>query len=59
MGEIGDGVSEGTCRDEPWMTYGSVESLYCTPDTNIPLHANQLELKQKLKNKSFVIRNKQ
>ena len=31
------GVKESTC-DEHWELYGSVESLYCTPETNITLY---------------------
>ena len=27
--------------------YGNAESLYCTPETKVPLHVNELELKQK------------
>ena len=30
------------------MIFGSVESLYCTPETNITLYVHELELKQKL-----------
>ena len=33
------GTKEGTC-DENWVLYGSDESLYCTPETNITLYAN-------------------
>ena len=40
-------IKEGTC-DEHWVLYGSVESLYCTPGTNITLYVNSLELKLKL-----------
>ena len=29
-------IKVGTC-DEHWVLYGSVESLYCTPETNITL----------------------
>ena len=32
------GIKEPTCCDEHWVMYGSVESLYCTPETNITLH---------------------
>ena len=28
------GMKEGTC-DEHWVLYGSVESLYWTPETNL------------------------
>ena len=34
MGEIGEGIKEGTCCDEHWVLYGTVESLHCTPETN-------------------------
>ena len=30
------GIKEGTCDESPMM-YGSAESLYCTPATNITL----------------------
>ena len=33
------GMKEGT-SDAPWMMYGSVESLYCTLETNITLYVN-------------------
>ena len=39
MGGIDDGDKEGTC-DEHWVLYGSVESLYCTPETIIALCGN-------------------
>ena len=42
------GTKECTC-DEYSVTYGSVESLYCTHETNIILYFNQVEFKQKLK----------
>ena len=41
------GIKEGTC-DEHRMLYGSDESPYRTPETNITLYINQLEFKQKL-----------
>ena len=44
MSETGDEIKEHTC-DEHQGVYGSVESLYCTPKTNITLYVNYLELK--------------
>lgn len=29
------GIKEGTCYDEHWVKHGNVESLNCTPETNI------------------------
>ena len=37
MGQIDDGIREGTCCDEHRMLYESGESLYCTPESNITL----------------------
>ena len=34
------GMKEGTCGDEHQVLCGSVESLYCTPETNITLYVN-------------------
>ena len=34
------------------VLYESVESLYCTPETNITLYVNQLEFKLKKKEKN-------
>ena len=42
MGETDDRDEEDTC-DEPWVMYGSVESLYwapTTPTTNTTLTVN-------------------
>lgn len=39
MGEIGD-EDEGVHCDEHQVLYGSVEWLYCTPETNITLFVN-------------------
>ena len=39
MGEIGDGIKKGTCNEHQ-VLYGSVESLCCTPETNITLYVN-------------------
>ena len=33
------GIKESTC-DEHWGLYGSVESLYCTLETNISVYVN-------------------
>ena len=38
-----------TCPDEHGWCMGSVKSPCCTPETNITLHVNSLEFKQKLK----------
>ena len=38
-GEVCTGIKECT-RDEHQVFYGSVESLYCTPGTNITLYLN-------------------
>ena len=40
MGKIGDGVKEGACCDEHQVMHGSVESLYCTPETKITVYVN-------------------
>ena len=45
MGEIGDGVKDCTCWDEHKVMYGTAESLYSTPETNITLYINSLEFK--------------
>ena len=34
---MGMGIKEHTCSDEHRMMYGSVELLYCIPETNITL----------------------
>ena len=41
------GTKECTCGEHR-VLYGIVESLYCTPGTNITLYVNSLELKLKL-----------
>ena len=38
-------IKEGPCCDECWIVYVSVESLNCTPENNITLYINLLELK--------------
>ena len=38
------GIKECTCRDEHWVLYGSVESLYCTPETDITLYVNSTRI---------------
>lgn len=30
-------IKEGICPGEPWVTYGIVGTLYCTPETNTKL----------------------
>ena len=39
------GIKEGTCYDEPWVSYISNESLNSNPETSITLYVNQLEFK--------------
>ena len=34
------GIKEGTCWDEPWVSYVSDESLNSTPETIIALYVN-------------------
>ena len=46
MGEKMMQIKEGTCCDEHQVMYGIVESLYCTPETNVTL-LTLLELKLK------------
>ena len=41
------GIKEGTCCDEHLMLYEIVESLYCTPETNIAPHVNYTGTKTK------------
>ena len=36
----GMGIKEGTCWDEHWVLYVSVESLGSTPETNSTLYVN-------------------
>ena len=31
--------------DEHWVMYGIVESMYCTPETNITLYVNYTQIK--------------
>ena len=42
-------IKEGTCCDEHQVMYGIVESLYCTPETNLHGMLTILELNLKLK----------
>ena len=39
------GIKESTC-DEHWLLYGSAESLYGTPETNITLHVNYARIQK-------------
>ena len=39
------GMKESPCHDEHQALYGRVESRYCTPETDITLYVNILELK--------------
>ena len=39
MGETSEGIKECIC-DKHRVLYGSVESLYCIPKTNITLYVN-------------------
>ena len=47
-------IKEDTC-DEHWVMYGTVQSLYCTPETNITLH--KLYWNSNLTEDSWVARN--
>ena len=40
-------IKECTCCDEHWVMYGSVESLYYTPESNITLYVNYTGIKMK------------
>ena len=33
-------IKECTYSDEHWVIHGTVDSLYCTPETNITLYWN-------------------
>ena len=53
-GEIGKelvkqvmGIKEDTCCDEHWVIYGTVKSLYCTPETNVILYISYTGIKIK------------
>ena len=39
MGKEVIGIKECIC-DGHWVLYGSVESIYCSPETNITLYVN-------------------
>ena len=39
-----DGDEEYHYLDEHWVIYGTVQSLYRTPETNITLHVNYTEI---------------
>ena len=41
------GTKECTCCDEHQVMYGSVESLYCTLESNITLCVNYTGIKKK------------
>ena len=41
------GTKKGTCYDEHGVKCRSAESLYHTPETNVTLYVNSLELKFK------------
>lgn len=43
------GIKECTCHDEQWVMDGSVESLYCTPETNRTLHVTYTGIKTKIR----------
>ena len=40
MGQMSDEYQEGTCWDEHWVLYISVEPPNSTPETNIALYVN-------------------
>lgn len=44
MGEIGEVEQEYTYYDEHWVVY-RIESLYCSPETNITLYDNYTGIK--------------
>ena len=41
------------CNDH-WMLYGSIQSLNCTPETNIALYVTNWNLNKNLKNKNRI-----
>ena len=43
------GIKGCVCCAAHLVVHASIESLYCTSESNITLYANQLEFKQKLK----------
>ena len=45
MGEVGDGDKEYIYCDEHWIVYRTVETLHCTPETNITLYVNYTGIK--------------
>ena len=45
VGKIGEGHQECTCLDEHWVMYGTVGSLYYTPESNITLYVNYAGIK--------------
>lgn len=40
MGETGARDGGCTCHDQHQVTYGSVKSLHCTPETHTTLYVN-------------------
>lgn len=42
------GLQEGTCRDEPWVTYGMAEPLRGTPERMVTYRFPPLQLKENL-----------
>ena len=42
-------TKEYTCTDKHWVMYRIVESLYCTPETNITLYQNKNSINKKIK----------
>lgn len=45
MGKIDAGKEEYTYCDERWVMYGSAESQYCVPETNITLYVSYTGIK--------------
>lgn len=39
------GIKERTCHVECWVMHGSVQSLYCTPETNLTLYVDYTRIK--------------
>ena len=48
------GIKECNCCDKYWMMYQIVESLNCTPETNITLYVNYTETKNLKRTKTLM-----
>ena len=40
MGQMSEGIKEGTCADEHWVLYVGDDSLNSIPEANIALYVN-------------------